>query len=187
MRVAAIGGTGFIGALVIARLAAEHGVTVLHRGKHNPPLPSSVRRIAGDRDNLSENAAEFRRLSPDVVLDMISGDERQARAVVDAFRGVARRLVTVSSMDVYRPYEVTLGLSPGPLEPVPRTEESPLRTVRYPNRNRSLAAIFDWVTPEYDKIDVERAALITSRKPGRSRGPDGPALSDGLPAGTGVS
>jgi nucleoside-diphosphate-sugar epimerase len=100
----------------------------------------------------------MRRTPPDVVLDMIAGDERHARVVVDAFRGVARRLVTASSMDVYRVYEVGLGLSEGPLEPVPLTEESPLRTVLHPFRNRPAGSIpFDWVTPDYDKILVERA------------------------------
>jgi nucleoside-diphosphate-sugar epimerase len=162
MRIIVIGGTGFIGARVVERLAPEHDVTVLHRGKHTPPLPASVRLIAGDRDRLAEHAAEFRRLSPDAVLDMISGDEHQARAVVDTFHGIARRLVTISSMDVYRSYEISLGLTPesieAPLEPVPLTEDSALRTVLYPLRNRDLSAIFDWVTPEYDKTIVERVA-----------------------------
>jgi len=162
MRIFVVGGTGFIGARVVERLATEHDVTALHRGKHAPPLPAAVRRMVGDRDRLAEHAAEFRQWSPDVVLDMISGDEHQARAVVDAFHGIARRLVTVSSMDVYRSYEISLGLTPesidAPLEPVPLTEDSPLRTVLYPYRNRDLSSIFDWVTPEYDKTIVERVA-----------------------------
>lgn len=157
MRVVVIGGTGFIGSHVVARLASEHEVTVLHRGRHEAPLPSNVRRLTGDRDRLAEHAAEFRGQPPDVVLDMIAGDERQARAVVDAFRGLARRLVTTSSIDVYRVYEIGLGLAPGPLEPVPVTEESPLRTVLHPFRNMpKVPAVFDWVTPEYDKIIVEQ-------------------------------
>jgi nucleoside-diphosphate-sugar epimerase len=158
MRIVVVGGTGFIGAWVLERLAPEHDVTVLHRGKHAPPLPASVRSMAGDRDRLAEHAAAFRQLSPDVVLDMISGDEHQARAIVDAFNGIARRLVTVSSMDVYRSYEISLGLTAGPLEPVPLTEDSPLRTVLYPYGNRDLSSIFDWFTPEYDKTIVERVA-----------------------------
>lgn len=158
MRIAIIGGTGFIGSRVVERLAPEHDVLVLHRGKHTPPLPPSVRRLTGDRNDLSGSGAEFRRFSPDLVLDMISGDQEQARAVVEAFRGIAGRLVTVSSMDVYRSYEIALGLSQGPPETVPLTEESPLRTVLYPNRNPALSAIFEWVTPDYDKILVERAA-----------------------------
>jgi nucleoside-diphosphate-sugar epimerase len=157
MQIVVIGGSGFIGSRVVERLAPEHEVAVLHRGKHNPVLPASVRRITGDRDRLAEHADEFRRQPPDVVLDMISGDERHARAVMDAFRGIARRLVTISSMDVYRSYEISLGLTPGPLEPVPLNEESPLRRTRYPYRNRPAGAVpFDWVTPEYDKIMVEQ-------------------------------
>jgi nucleoside-diphosphate-sugar epimerase len=34
MRILVVGGTGFIGARVVERLATEHEVTVLHRGKH---------------------------------------------------------------------------------------------------------------------------------------------------------
>ena len=157
MRIIVIGGTGFIGSHVVARLAAEHEVTVVHRGKHSGALPPSVHRVIGDRDRLAELAAAFRRQPPDVVLDTIAGDERQARAVVDAFRGIAGRLVTTSSMDVYRAYEIALGLAPGPLEPVPLTEESPLRTTLHPYRNRPAGSIpFDWVTPDYEKIIVER-------------------------------
>jgi nucleoside-diphosphate-sugar epimerase len=157
MRIVVIGGTGFIGSYVVAQLAAEHEVTVVNRGKHSCAVPPSVRHLTGDRDRLPELAAVFLRQSPDVVLDMIAGDERHARAVVDAFRGVARRLVTTSSIDVYRAYEIGLGLSPGPLEPVPLTEESPLRTVLHPYRDRPAGSVpFDWITPDYEKILVER-------------------------------
>jgi len=156
VRIIVIGGTGFIGSHVVARLAAEHEVTVVHRGKHAAALPR-VDYITGDRDRPAELAAVFRRRTPDVVLDMIAGDERQARAVVDAFRGIAGRLVTTSSIDVYRSYEIALGLAPGPLEPVPLTEESPVRTALHPYRNRPAGSIpFDWITPDYDKVLVER-------------------------------
>jgi nucleoside-diphosphate-sugar epimerase len=163
MRITVIGGTGFIGSHVVARLAEQHEVTVVHRGKHAGALPSSVHHIIGDRDNLAGLAIEFRRQPPEVVLDMIAGDERQARAVVDAFRGIAGRLVTTSSIDVYRAYEIALGLAAGPPEPVPLTEESPLRTTLHPYRNRPVGSIpFDWVTPDYDKILVER---VVRREP----------------------
>jgi len=158
MRIVAIGGSGFIGSRLVERLAPEHEVAVLHRGSHNPAMPASVRQITGDRDRLAEHAAGFRRWAPDVVIDMISGDERQARAVLDAFAGIAGRLVVASSMDVYRTYEISLGLAPGPPAPVPLDEESPLRTTRYPYRNRPAGSVpFDWITPEYDKILVEQA------------------------------
>ena len=157
MRVVVIGGTGFIGSQVLACLAPRHQVTVLHRGRHNPILPAGVRVLRGNRDSLAEHAALFRGEPPDVVLDMIAGDARHARATVDAFRGVAARLVTASSIDVYRAYEIALGRAAGPLEPVPLSEDAPLRTVHYPYRdNPNVSALFDWVTPDYEKIVVEQ-------------------------------
>jgi nucleoside-diphosphate-sugar epimerase len=155
MRIVVIGGTGFIGSQVITQLSPRNEVIVVHRGKH--PATGLARYLAGDRDRLGEHSAEFRRFQPDVALDMISGDERQARAVVDVFRGVACRLVTISSGDVYRTYEIARGLVPGPPEPVPLTEDAPLRSHFYLARNTPLHTIFDWVTPDYEKILVERA------------------------------
>ncbi len=156
----------FIGSHVVAQLAARHEVAVVHRGKSSAVLPRalprvlppSVRSIVGDRDRLTDLSAAFHP-PPDVVLDMISGDEHHARSVLNAFRGIGGRLVTASSIDVYRAYEIALGLAPGPLEPIPLTEDSPLRTVLHPYRNRPPGSVpFDWVTPDYDKILVERIA-----------------------------
>jgi hypothetical protein len=48
-----------------------HEVTVFHRGNAKPALPYSVRGIAGDRNDLASQGAEFERFSPDVVLDFL--------------------------------------------------------------------------------------------------------------------
>ncbi len=76
-------------------------------------LPEGVRRVRGDRRrNLAGFADEFRRYAPDVVLDMISMNEREARDVVSVFEGIARRVVAVSSGDVYRAYDRVTGSGP---------------------------------------------------------------------------
>ena len=56
------------------------------------------------------------------------GDRPQAAALMDTFRGVARRVVVISSIDVYRASGVLHGTESGQLEPVPLTEDSALRT-----------------------------------------------------------
>jgi len=117
-----IGGTGFIGPHVVRQLAAMgHSVAVFHRGSTPVDLPAEE--ILGDRRELASI-----RPKADVVVDLILSSGAQARALMDAFRGVAQRVVAASSMDVYRACGVLHGSEEGPLEPTPLTEDSPLRT-----------------------------------------------------------
>jgi nucleoside-diphosphate-sugar epimerase len=160
MRVLVIGGTRFIGPPVVRRLVQlGHDVTVLHRGETEIDLPSSVQHLHADRERLSAARDEIRRAAPDVVIDIIALTEAAASGAVEAFRGVAQRLVVISSQDVYRAYGRFHGTEPGPLEPLPMTEDSPLRTALYPYRGR-IAGLDD-----YDKILVERAAASASELP----------------------
>ncbi|HMA44998.1 MAG TPA: NAD-dependent epimerase/dehydratase family protein, partial [Gemmatimonadales bacterium] len=101
-RVLVLGGTGFIGRFVVARLyGAGHEIVVFRRGTP-AELPRGVRQLSGDRRHLAAHAAELRGVAPEVVIDMIASSGASARDLVDVFRGVARRSVVVSSMDVYR-------------------------------------------------------------------------------------
>src|SRR5271170_3047479 len=103
MRLLIIGGTGFIGPFVLNRLAAEgHDLAVYHRGLDRPNVPAGTREILGDQRNLAKSAPEFRDFSPDVVVHFILASERQARVTMDVFRGIADRMVALSSGDVYR-------------------------------------------------------------------------------------
>src|SRR5262245_26160210 len=105
MRILIIGGTNFIGPLLVHQLIElGHEVTVFHRGKTQASLPPLVDHILGDRCQLAVHEAEFRRLAPEVVIDMIAYTERDARSLVETFRGIARRSVVISSADVYRAY-----------------------------------------------------------------------------------
>jgi len=162
MRVLVIGGSGFIGSQITRELIRHgHHVTVFHRGL--TAVPAGAHEIAGDRHRLTESAHNLRALAPDIVVDVVLSSGTQARELMDVFRGYTRRIVAVSSMDVYRACGVTHRLEEGPLEPLPlRVETSALRTrlQTYPKAQvQMLQQIFGWLDDEYDKIPVEQAIL----------------------------
>ncbi len=141
------------------RLAGTgHEVALFHRGRTVADLPEGVEHIPGDRRNLRGFAGEFRRFAPEVVLDMIPMNEGEARDLVDVFRGFCRRVVAVSSQDVYRAYDRVTGRHPGPPDPVPLTEDSPLRERLYPYEREGVE--------DYEKILVERVVMGTPGLPG---------------------
>ena len=170
MKILVIGGTGFIGPFVVRDLVEQgHNVAVFHRGNAKPVLPDSVRRIVGDRNDLAAHRADFERFAPDVVVDFLLSDDRQAQALMECFRGLVSRVVAISSQDVYRAYEVLLRKTPGPLQALPITEESELRTQLHPydrEQLRKSQAAFSWVTEDYDKIPVEEIILGDRQLPG---------------------
>jgi nucleoside-diphosphate-sugar epimerase len=160
MRVVVIGGTNFIGPHVVAMLhRLGHQITVYHRGDHEPALPPAVRHIHSPQAGLPvlHFPSVLSDPAPDVVLHMfpVGGDD--ARAAMARFAGVARRLVALSSGDVYRAYGRLLGTEPGPDEPVPLDENAPVREVLYPYRQMA-AGPADWKF-HYEKILVERAVM----------------------------
>jgi nucleoside-diphosphate-sugar epimerase len=94
--------------------------------------------------------------------------ELDAQVVVDAFAGVARRIVAISSGDVYRAYGRIVGTEPGPPDPVPLREDSPLREKLYPYRGDTPRTQGDperWID-DYDKILVERVVMGNGDLPG---------------------
>ncbi len=90
--------------------------------------------------------------------------QTDAQQVVDVFRGLARRLVAISSVDVYRAYDRFRQADPGPPDPTPLNEESPLRDKLYPYR--ASAPDEGHFSYHYDKILVERAVMGEPRLPG---------------------
>jgi nucleoside-diphosphate-sugar epimerase len=91
--------------------------------------------------------------------------ERQAHAVVEATVGLASRLVLVSSGDVYRAFARNWATEPGPPEPVPLTEDAPLREKLYAARGETPRAADDpwrWLD-DYEKIAVERVVMAEPR------------------------
>ncbi len=72
---------------------------------------------------------------------------------MDAFRGIAGRAIVISSADVYLAYGRLHGTEPGPLEPMPLTEDSALRSKLGPEGE------------SYNKIGVEAAVRGDAQLP----------------------
>jgi nucleoside-diphosphate-sugar epimerase len=138
MRFLILGGTRFIGPGVARHLAKQgHSVAVFHRGQTQGELPSSVVRFRGDQKDLSSFTSTFASFAPHVVIHMIAMTEQDAVSAVSAFRGIAQRLLVLSSMDVYRAYDRFRRVDPSPPVPGPLSEDAPLREKLYPYRNQA--------------------------------------------------
>jgi nucleoside-diphosphate-sugar epimerase len=166
MRVLVIGGTGFIGKHIVARFAIhEHEVIAFHRGQTPAVVPENVREILDPHSVLpiQRFPKELLRLEPDVVIHTMMMGLPDAQACVSAFGGKTGRLVVLSSGDVYRAYGCFIGTEPGTVEQGLLTEDSPLRRVLYPYREKaaSPATLEYW----YDKILAEQVVLHNSGLP----------------------
>jgi nucleoside-diphosphate-sugar epimerase len=167
MKVLLIGGTGFTGAPAAEYLRQlGHEVTVFHRGKST--APRGVQEIIGEQQQLPEFRQEFERGKFDAVVDFITGSRRQAERLMDVFRGITGRIVVLSSMDVYRAMGLLRGTESGPLQPLPLTEESELRSrSQYsPEELDGLRNILPYFDDQYEKIDVEKVVLGDPDLPG---------------------
>lgn len=170
MKILLLGGTGFIGPYVARLLTQQnHTVAVFSRGARSVDLPESAARIAGDKWKLADYRNAFRRFAPEVVIDFILSSKRQAKASMDCFRGIAGRIVALSSGDVYRACGILHGTEDGPLQPTPLTEDSELRTTPAVYSAETLERVrtfYPWLDDEYDKIPIERVTMSDPELPG---------------------
>ena len=169
MRILVIGGTNFMGPLVVRTLHTQgHNITVFHRGQTPIELPDSVQEILGDRRPLTNVASILQKTEPELVLDMIPSSEQDAQEVMRTFSGIARRVVSISSQDVYRAFGRVNRKESGPIDPQRITEDSPLRENLYPYRAEPPRDADDpqkW-QDDYDKILVERVVMGDPNLPG---------------------
>jgi nucleoside-diphosphate-sugar epimerase len=168
MRILIIGGTGFIGPHIVQRLVGRgHDVIALNRGQTKADLPPEVLHLLGDRERLVEYRPQLERFAPEVVVDTRPMTERQARILMAAIRGIAGRVVVLSSGDVYRAYGLLRGLEVGPPLPVLIAEDAPLRQHLFPYRGATPRAPEDpecWLD-DYEKILVEQAVMGEANPP----------------------
>ncbi|MDR2450519.1 MAG: NAD-dependent epimerase/dehydratase family protein [Candidatus Accumulibacter sp.] len=153
MKILIIGGTHFIGPAASRRLAQSgHEVTLFHR-RFSPDVPYP--QIQGDCRHTDDLYRALEAVNPDAILHMVAWSQGQIHALERALQGRKIRAVILSSLDVYKAYEVFNRWSDAPVVPLPLDERSPLRDVLYPYRGR-LDTDF---AHDYEKILVERAAL----------------------------
>lgn len=179
MRVLVIGGTGFIGPSVVHLLHEQgHDIALFHRGQTEVDLPSGVGHIHCGDDELPKWVGwiyrlpgfvdDFKHFAPDVILYMVPWGERDSQVVMHTFTGIARRIVAISSGDVYRAYGRARRTEPGSPDLTPLTEDSPLREKLYPYRNEPPRKHddADQAMDDYEKILVERAVMGNPLLPG---------------------
>jgi len=154
MKILIIGGTQFIGPFVVKLLQQQgHEIILFNRGKTPYSFPFEVKSIIGDRTKLSTYKQQLQALQPDIVIDMIPYSEHDAQEVGNTFAGLIKRLVVVSSCDVYQAYDRLWNVITGNIITTPMKENAALRNHFYPYRKVSTK-IDDW-TYHYDKIHVE--------------------------------
>lgn len=102
MRALVLGGTGTISSYIVKELIARgHAVAVLN---HNQPknLPDGAELVRCDRKNLKHFVSVCRSLGKfDCAFDMITYTPQEAKSSVEAFRGMADRVIFCSTVDVY--------------------------------------------------------------------------------------
>lgn len=172
MRIVLVGGTGPVGQSATPHLlAAGHELAVAHTGAHEPPGATDLEHLHGERDGLLASGGPVERWRPEVLVDTFAGGATAAKArqLGDlAARCEVRRIVAISSMDVYR-HCAAAGVDDHPpvelpLDPLPLAEDAPRRAAKGP----SGAARHDNVAME---DALHGAAAITVLRPGAIYGP----------------
>jgi nucleoside-diphosphate-sugar epimerase len=155
VKILILGGSGLTGPFTTRYLVEQgHEVTIFHRGKHQVDLPPAINHIIGQRRKLDDFISEFKQRAPDVVLDTLAFNRQDAEMLMHVFKGIAKRVVVPSSIDVYRVFGRLHGTEPGPVEPIPLAEDTPLR--------EKLSIHHE----EYEKYWVEQVVMGDPALPG---------------------
>ena len=154
MKVLIIGGSGFIGkAITEYLLKANYDVTLFNRGN---TINSIAKQITGDKKDLSAYRETFKQLNPDAVIHTIAYTAQDAVRLIATFSDITKRVIVLSSGDVYAAYDIFRHGGVTVNQPV--NENAVLRTNLFPYReefsrmpNEELRDLYF----NYDKIVVE--------------------------------
>ena len=150
MRVAVLGGTRFIGRAIVEELATGgHEVLVIHRGRLEPDDMPPVRHLHCERGELAAHRNAIESFGPEAAIDCRALTREDAETALRAFD--SPRWIVISSIDVYRAFGALN--QDRETDPVPIDEDSPLRSERYPYRDKLPDM------ERYDKLDVEDVYL----------------------------
>lgn len=148
MKILVFGGTRFIGRAIVEALSARgHELLLVHRGESEPTDLPGAAHLHAERKLLSAATDRLRDFRPEAAIDTRALTRDDAESVISVLPPDIRTLV-LSSQDVYRAYSSMH--ADIETDPVPLTEESELRTERYPYRKMGIAG-----AANYDKLDVE--------------------------------
>src|SRR5918998_1414149 len=170
MRVLMIGGTGPVGLSALPHLLdAGHSVAVAHSGAHEPPGAANAEHLHGSREELLREGGAVERWRPEALVDSFPGGATAAKArdlAAVAGRCGARRVVAISSMDVYR-HCAAAGVDDHPplvlpLDPLPVREDAPRRPAKPDGARHDNVAM---------EAALDGADAITVLRPGAIYGP----------------
>jgi len=89
----------------------------------------------------------------DVAIHFFCMGAEDAKAFTRSFDGNVRRLILISSCDVYRAYGRFVRTEPGPPDPTPLNESAPVRERLYPYRSKATHS--EQLEYWYDKLEAE--------------------------------
>ncbi len=156
MKILIIGGSGFIGKSITDYLVKQgHQVVLFNRG--NNVFKYKFHQIIGDKNKLETYKKDFEKIKPEIVIHSIAYTENDAYIVCKTFKDITRRVLILSSGDVYEAYSVFK--DGGNTNNFPLCETSMLRSAFYPYRKESSSvkdALLKELYFNYDKLQVEK-------------------------------
>ena len=166
LNILVLGGTDFLGpAVVKAALEKGHSVTLFNRGITNPNLFSELPLIKGDRESGNSAYDPLKEKQWDVIVDVWPQQSKLVDEATEALQTQTGHYVFVSSVAVYRDFNVANRAEDYPMVPLPEDQskwEYPeekaaseaIVAERFPKNHTILrpGPIKGWRDPAYDLL-----------------------------------